>query len=706
VNLCLRHPRDTANERIVKLGMSTTSKIASSARLATSIVTGAMMALTGIMSAAPALATPSPLHPTYVANRSLIDDEWYLGELRERFVVAEAALRRGERVRLARLMEGLEDYPLYPYLEYADLRSRLHRARSGEIRAFLVEHADTPLGRRLRHAWLERLAQRGQWERFLDVYRHSPSVTMRCQWLRALLATGEEAEALSHVEELWLVGHSQPPECDPAFAAWMKAGLMSRDLLWRRIELAFRAGRPGLAGYLAGFLEAHERGLVDEWRRIRVDPGRVTSAARLAGDAAIVERMLIYAMQRLAHRDTARAVATWEVLRERFAFTDSGIAEVHRAIGLTYAYRHDRDALYWLDAIPREHADESTKEWRVVTALRYGEWDRVLGELWDADGPDRDSERWRYWSARSLEALGWHEDAETLYSELANERSYYGFLAADRLLIPYRLGHRPLEYDRRELRMLAYRPGAMRARELYRLGRRIDARREWRELTRGMSNEELAKAAKLAHDMGWHGRAILTVARTPYRDDLELRFPLAYRDRVLRHARARAIDPAWMYAILRQESAFIPDARSPAGALGLMQIMPGTGKRIARRLRVSLEGRHQLLEEDTSLRFGSSYLRTLLDRLDEHPILATAAYNAGPHRVERWRPDEGALPADVWIESIPFSETREYLRRVLAYTTIYEQRLGGDRVRLSQRLVPVAARAGELVRAVVEDVER
>jgi soluble lytic murein transglycosylase len=295
--------------------------------------------------------------------------------------------------------------------------------------------------------------------------------------------------------------------------------------------------------------------------------------------------------------------------------------------------------------------------------------------------------------------LDWYDDADAIYTELARDRSYYGFLAADRIEGDYRLNHRSLEYSDHELRLLAAQPGAMRARELHSLGRAINARREWRMFTHGMSDQELARAAKLADGWGWHGRAIMTVARTPHLDDLEMRFPLAYRDRVLKQARAKDLDPAWMYAIVRQESAFIADARSPAGALGLMQIMPGTGRKIGRSLERPLKNREQLLDADISLEFGSTYLRNLLDQWNGHPVLAAAAYNAGPHRVERWQPAQRSVSADLWIENIPYRETREYVRRVIAYTAIYERRLGRKSVRLSERLMPIPSRATTLAHA-------
>jgi soluble lytic murein transglycosylase len=532
---------------------------------------------------------------------------------------------------------------------------------------------------------------------------------MRCQWLRALINANQADEAMPHVEALWLVGRSQPPACDPVFKAWRHGGYLTRDLVWQRIELAVRAGRPSLASYLTRYLDTEEQPLANEWLRVRKHPTRVGRVARSDGDPDIVEAILVYGIERLARRDPEKAASIWEELRTRFTFSASAVGAVHRRIGLSYAYAHERDALYWLNAIPESEMDDRAREWRILSSMNHGEWRRALEHLLEFrdadDSAPASSQRWRYWTARTLESMEWHDDADSIYAELAGERSYYGFLAADRIGRDYQLNHRTLEYSDHELRLLAAEPAAMRARELFSLGRSVGARREWRLFTRGMTDEELARAAKLAHGWGWHGRAIMTVARTRHLDDLEMRFPLAYHDRVLEQAEARRLDPAWMYAIVRQESAFIADARSPAGALGLMQIMPGTGRRIARSLNRPLEHRRQLLDADTSLEFGSTYLRTLLDEMDEHPVLAAAAYNAGPHRVERWRPAQRNMSADLWIENVPYGETREYLRRVLAYTTIYEQRLGRDTVRLSKRLAPIPARATRLARAEVAETK-
>ena len=666
-----------------------------------------LFVLLALVVALPAHAIRVPAETSYAANQGIGDDIWYVIEQRSRFLQAESALRKRDLQRFHELRDQLDTYPLYPYLLFADLSRRLGSASDDEIDGFLERYADTPLAWRLRRTWLELLARRGHWDKFLEIYLPSDDATMRCQWLRALINAGEADKALPHVQELWLVGHSQPPACDPVFAAWESAGYLTRKLVWQRIELAIRAGRPSLASYLAGFLEPAERPLAEEWLRVRREPSRVVRVARMRYDPAIVEAVLRYGIERQARKSPELAAETWQRLRTRFAFTGKSIGSVNRRIGLSYAYSHRIEALYWLNAIPQSQMDDRVREWRILSAMQHGEWRQALQHLLEMDARENpespSAERWRYWTARALEALGWYDDADSIYTELAQARSYYGFLAADRIQSDYQLRHRTLEYSDRDLRLLAAQPGAMRARELFSLGRTADARREWRMFTQNMSSESLAKAAKLAHDWGWHGRAIMTVARTSHLDDLEMRFPLAYHDRVLEQARDKGLDPAWVYAIVRQESAFMADARSPAGALGLMQIMPGTGRKIGRRLDKPLKSRQQLFDADVSLEFGSAYLRTLLDQLDENPVLAAAAYNAGPHRVERWRPADKTMSADLWIEGIPYRETREYLRRVIAYTTIYEQRLGQDIVRVSTRLAPIQARATSLAQADLND---
>jgi soluble lytic murein transglycosylase len=279
---------------------------------------------------------------------------------------------------------------------------------------------------------------------------------------------------------------------------------------------------------------------------------------------------------------------------------------------------------------------------------------------------------------------------------LAGERDYYGFLAADRVGQVYRFGHDAVPFTETDLAAAEALPGIARARELLRVGLTIDARREWRDAIRDLDDRQLEIAAVLAGRWGWHDRAIVTVARADHFDDLDLRFPLVYQDLVLSNARATGLDPAWVYGVMRQESAFWEDARSRSGALGLMQLMPSTARETARRLRERVDDVYDLLSPPKNIRLGVAYLRRVLDRFDGHQGLATAAYNAGPGRVRSWLPGSHPLAADIWVDTVPFNETRGYVKRVMAYTAIYEHRLERPVRPLKGRLPPVPATIASL----------
>jgi len=615
-----------------------------------------------------------------------------LAAQRDDFVAAERALRAGAWARFEALAEGLRDYPLHPYLEQAALERRLHaggsRALAGAVEDFLQRAGHTVPGRRLLRTWLARLAREQRWQAFLEAWRPLDDTVLQCQHARALLETGYRAAAFEQVEPLWLSGRSQPDECDPVFAAWREAGELTPERVWARIRLAMDAGRLGLARYLARFLPAPEQDLAALWRRIGADPARVESAELRREPHARAEEILVWGLERLARRAPARAAAAWERLGAVRAFSETSAAAVQRRIGIAYAVDHDAAAMPFLAAVPDAHADETVHRWRLRAALRAGDWPGVLDAHARLPAAEASTERWRYWRARALEATGHADEARRALAPLARERSYHGFLAADRLGLPYRLGHLPLSVPPDVLARVEAAPGVLRAREFAALGRRVSARREWYHTIGALPGDELAAAALVAHRWEWHGVAILTVARSGRYDDLELRFPVAWHAEVQREAAARGLDPAWVLAVVRQESAFMADARSPRGALGLMQILPGTARQVARALGVRYGGTATLVDPATNLRFGTAYLRSLRDRFAGHAALASAAYNAGPRRVDGWLP-RAPLAAEIWVETVPFRETRRYLRRVLAYTAVYEARLGGTPARLADRLPPV-----------------
>ena len=606
---------------------------------------------------------------------------------RTAFIEAERTPPKSRRA-LERLRTDLGDYPLFPYIELARLEAN---PATSEIEAFLGRYDGEPMTFRLQRRWLRQLANRREWRKYLEWYSEGPSIDLRCLHARALLATGDESGALSAAGKLWMSGKSRPQACDPVFAVWLESDRFSPDLAWERIELAMASGSTRLVRYLERFLEPADRQLAAAWRTVHDNPRRV-GTIKLDGEPSQVEAVLVHGLERLARRDPTAAAKAFAKVKAKTELGAAARARIARRIGLSFASDREPQAIDWLWRVDAQHADDHVLRWRVAAAALHSQWDKVIEGIASMPDEERARERWMYWRARALEATGRADEARAELESLALERDYYGYLAADRLGTPYRFNHRPLEIPADVLDRVVAMPAVQRALELLALERRVDARREWHTLIGRLDDAELKAVSWIAQCRSWHGRAILTIARTPERDDLELRFPVAYHEIVESASSRQNLSSATVYAFIRQESAFMADARSPAGALGLMQIMPRTGRSLMRKTGRKLRNRNQLLVPDLNVDLGTYYIRSLLSRTGGHLALAAASYNAGPHRVRSWLPAEGKVEAAVWIDNIPFTETRRYVRRVLAYNAIYEYRLGQRPTRLNERLSPVPAR--------------
>ncbi len=609
---------------------------------------------------------------------------------RQLFLAAEKALHEERQNEFRDLLAELEHYPLLPYLQYAALVRRLSTATNREIDVFLSTSADTPLVRRLRRAWLLNLARHEQWKRYIAYYQPTRDTTLRCHYLWARYQVGERNAALGEVKDLWLVARSQPDACDPLFDAWRAAGGLTQALLWQRYALAMSARNVRLATYLGRQLNPELQAWREAWIAVARDPAALESQALLRADNPRAREIALFAVNRAIRRDVTEGETLWQRVNQHYSFSPTEVAAVERRIALTLALRGAPQGTQRLAALSSEHSDDTIREWRVRSALGLHDWEGAITWIEHLSSKERHSPRWQYWRARTLEQLGIGETRE-VYEQLARKRHYYGFLAADRMDLNYTFHDNPLSLARREQQELADIPAVQRAHELFRLGRTSEARSEWNLVTRNLNEEQLARAAKLADNWGWHDRAILTVANTAYDDDLQLRFPTPYESQVLSNATRKQIDPAWAYAVMRQESAFMADARSRAGALGLMQLMPGTARDAARAADTRLRRNDELFNADTNIRLGITHLRQVLDRFNDHKVLATAAYNAGHARVEQWLPAQEPKAADLWIETVPYQETRNYLQQVLAYTVVYDYRLGRKPTPLSTRMPPVHA---------------
>lgn len=634
-------------------------------RLAAGLLAGLMLAL------------PGP------ADANTLEDQ------RKQFAQARKALQKGQTTRYNKLLVGLQDYPLRSYLEFDDLKRRLYKRPVKEVRAFLKENEHSPLGERLRHAWLKTLARQEQWKTFLDDYRETDRAELRCYHLRALMSNGQKQVAMAGVKELWLVGKSQPRACDAVFAKWKAEGHATPELIWARIRAAMKNRKLSLARHLSRSLNAEDRAWVDLWRRTHRRPAKMLSHKDLAADLPITREIVLHGIRRLARIDAQQAEKHWQRVKHKYGFQWRDRQLAKKAIALSAAKQRRPQALSWLRALEPAVIDDQVGEWRVRSALAEMNWGAVLSSVDSLPRESAKDSRWRYWRARSMQELGHPEHAQAIFRELALERDFHGFLAADHITGEYALTAEPIPHTPGELAPLRKRPAIQRAHELFLLGMSTDARREWRFAIRGMSADELKLAAVLADSWGWHDRAILTVARAKHFDDLDLRYPIAFRRQVMSHSDKHQLDPAWVFGVLRQESAFNPEARSHAGAMGLMQLMPRTARGVARHLKLPLHDTWELFKPNRNIQLGTAHLRRVLDIHGNNQVLATAAYNAGSSRVKSWLPAQDQ-PADVWIETVPFNETRNYVQRVMATTPIFEQRLGRQVTRLDRRLLGVA----------------
>lgn len=602
----------------------------------------------------------------------------------------------GDTATFEALSRKLTDYVLYPYLEYAGLKGRLDTAGADEVAGFMKKYADTPLDWRMRDAWLHELARRGDWKTFLEFYRPTSDTSLRCDHAVARLNAGDRVGLDKVALDLWEVGHSQPDACDPLFEWLYHSGKVTEQARFERTAKALEAGNTGLAGWLARKLSDEHRVWYRRWRAMIDSPEATLKAALDWDDTAMARRIVVDGLRRVAREDDgAAAWRHWQAVADKFAFPAEERARIIRELALDAATDYHHDALQRLAAIPPDAVDASVRAWWVRVSLQRRDWPRVLTAIEALPDAQQAQDRWRYWKGRALEATGEIERAREIYDALSAEPNYYGFLAADRVGRPYALADGTPSPDSGAIARLARRPAMSRALELFHVGFLLSARREWNLALQGADRATLRQAAWLAAQQGWYDRAVAATADSGDDRAYRLRFPLAHEQLIRRQARGGKLPPAWLFGLVRAESGFVSDAVSPAGARGLMQLMPGTARRLSGGLGLVWRGSAGLSSPQVNLTLGSAYLAQMMARYGDNLVLATAAYNAGPHVVDRWIKENSARFPAIWAETIPFYETRDYIQRVLAYTVVYDWRMGGRPTRLSA-LMPddTAALAG------------
>ena len=604
-----------------------------------------------------------------------------LGAQRALYDQAQAALARGDIARFESLKAGLTHYPLYPYLLLESLRKRVDEAPHREIEQFLSIHGDLPAARSLKNSWFKRLVEEQDWVRLRKhMDPDSLSAELECPLVMQSWQEGKQEQAMQRARELWTVGQSQPNACNPLFERWRAAGGLTEDVAWERIRLALLHRQDALAKYLIRYLPS-QTALAERFVATATEPTRLNQVNQYQVTASQPQDKLVdivtVALRRLGRDDANVALDLWPHY-QNLPFTEEQRLTLTRDIGVRLARRHQHEALPFMAANDPQMQDDTVTEWRGRLALRTGQWHRVLELTRDMPEHMQQQSRWRYWQLRASQladaATG---ELTTEYALLADERDFYGFLAAERSRQPYATNHQRVTVDARAAAKVSNTAGIIRAREFYARGDYLDARREWYHAERLFSREELIAQAALARQMDWYFPAIRGISKAQHWDDLDIRFPLAYQEPIVRQANLRQLNSTWVYAITRQESGFMTDARSHAGAMGLMQLMPATARETARRYDIPLANTHHaVLDPERNIALGTAYLSQLHGQFQGNRVLASAAYNAGPGRVRQWTRGMPAMPSDIWIETIPFDETRNYVQSVLTYGVIYGEKLG------------------------------
>ncbi len=591
----------------------------------------------------------------------------------QRFLKAEKLVAKSHSAQYQTLYNQLHYYPLQPYLDQQKLLANIRLSSAGEIAQFLTKYKGSPLDWPLRKAWLQFLARKKKTQLFLKFYQPTSNAELNCQYLNFQLSSGlPESVVFPQVTKLWVVGKSQNKVCDPLFKQWQLAGYRTNDVIWQRVGLAADGGKHTLIPYLTKLLPKEQQYLASLWHQVRRDPSLVSKLKYFPNNSVRETQILTYGLKRLIWRHPDSAMKSYKKAQQKLTFTTAQKTQITEKFAVALVAKNHRQARVWLDKLELTSLSKSMLQWRLSQALKKQDWQRLIVELKELPVKHKNELQWKYWYARALIATDAKQRGEYLLEQLANERHYYGFLAASYLQTPVSMQDKPLSFSLAEKRNVINNPAAKRAFEFYHLGRYVKARSEWNYLVSQLNTREQLIVAKVANENKWFDRTIFTLASAGYLDDVGLRFPKAFNKEININAHDQQIEPAWAFAIARRESSFMTDAHSPAGAKGLMQLMPNTAKN----LKQGKMSRSYLLDANNNIALGTQYLKILLDKNQGNQVLATAAYNAGPYRVKRWLKDIELMPADIWIETIPFKETRNYVKSVLAYQEIYQHKPG------------------------------
>ena len=617
------------------------------------------------------------------AARSLSQDETFLA--------AHKAFRAGNATRIARYATQLDGYLLKPWAEYWSLSTGIDGTPNEEIRAFLRRYADSYLAEALRREWLRVLGRKEQWEQFVEQEGTSAAddPEISCYGLLARSHQGEEDLDLARFRDHWYAPRDLPQGCLPLANEALRSGQFGSQQVWERFRLLVGANAISAAKRTLGMVPRRDAPRAGQFDKAAYSPSDFLAHLPDVRDRGARE-LAILAFSRLARHDPKLAASRWKKVQSRFPADDQGY--VWGRIATEAARRHVSDAVEWFGEAVDARLDDVQLAWKARIALRHANWTEVRRAIERMSPRAQREPAWVYWMGRARRELNALDHADATFSRIAGMPEFYGQLASEELGRSVQLPPRAAAPTEEELAGVARHPGLRRALALFRLGLRVEGTREWNWAIQGMDDRTLLAAAELARRNEVWDRSINTADRTVALHDYALRYPTPYADVLIGQARSNEIEEHWVLGLVRQESRFVANARSSAGASGLMQLMPATARSMARRIGLRGYAWSRVTDVGVNAQLGTAYLKQVLDFADGSMLLALTGYNAGPGRAQKWR-DARPIEGAIYAESIPFSETRNYVKRVMADSVLYSAVLGGSNRPLKQRLGVIEPRS-------------
>jgi soluble lytic murein transglycosylase len=590
---------------------------------------------------------------------------------------------------------ALQAYVIHDYLVAARFRRDLELKPSEDLDAaidtFLQARTGQAVARNLRIDWLTSLANRRRWDWFLPRAGDVASASLICDRLQGRLATGDTKGLAGEALARWSLPQKQPPECEPVFSWLRQQGLLTPALAESRTRAALTADNPRLAREFVVDVPGEKAPPLLQWAQL-LDASKAALNTVATNPSVSVEPVALLAgFDHLARNDSSAALGILPKLLSRPDMTPAMQAQLQRLAALGAAYGRDSAAVAAFDQLPDSSVDNDVREWRVRAALWAGDYPKALAWIEEMPPTLSSQPRWRYWRARAVAATSGSEAAAPLYADLAGMRDFYGYLAADRIHRSYVLNAKASLDDEAMQSALAAQPGLARARALFDCSLDDDASLEWAVVFSGADSAVKLQAAHLAARWGWYAQSITTLAQVGEFDDVRLRYPRPYASAIADASKLTQLPSDWILAVMRQESLFRDDAVSRAGARGLMQMQPSTAAAVAKRWHLPPPQRDGTFDPPMDVQRGAAHLRDLLDKYGQLG-LSLAAYNAGSIPVARWLPTR-SMDADVWIENIPYGETRTYIQRIVEHIVAFAWVRDAEPPKLTTLLPPVTPTA-------------